>query len=114
MTEINRSFLTSNKMSCFQRVVTASTETAVLVFKYLDRFKGKSCSYPYIGTRKIGEASHQFKPCFMRIPLLQQNSKMALKFDLFRHSVFRLFPRGKREKNEGGLMNINDELNKQF
>lgn len=25
MTEINRSFLTSNKMSCFQRVVTAST-----------------------------------------------------------------------------------------
>ena len=22
--------------------------------------------------------------------------------------------RGKREKNEGGLMNINDELNKQF
>lgn len=47
----------------------------------------------------------------MRIPLLQQNSKMALKFDLFRHSVF---PRGKREKNEGGLMNINDELNKQF
>lgn len=50
----------------------------------------------------------------MRIPLLQQNLKMALKFDLFRHSVFLLFPRGKREKNEGGLMNINDELNKQF
>ena len=76
-----------------------------------------SCDCFNVNRRRCVQIPGSFQRKILLISIYrhkQQNSKMALKFDLFRHSVFRLFPRGKREKNEGGLMNINDELNKQF